>query len=1733
MAKKSPKRISRKTNPPKKSRHEEAVKSEPDELRASQQKLEESQSKYVDLYDFAPIGYFSFDKDGTILEVNLTGAQLLGIERSRLLKKPFPLHASGHHRSIFFSHLKDVFETGRGQTCELKLIKKDGLQFYAHLESIAVSDSAGNNSFCRTAISDITEHKRAEDEIKRFASFPKLNPNPVLELDSSGKITFCNDAAYRILEELDMKDANVFLPADITDILRAIENKSDVQLFREVRIKDRIFGENLSFVPQFNSMRIYAIDITNRKSYQEALQDALEESRRREAEISALLEASSAVLKYPDFNSAARAIFDSCKNLIGAASGYIALLSKDGTENEVLFLDSGGLPCTVDSTLPMPVRGLRGEAYQSIKTVYDNDFAASKWMQFMPEGHVRLDNVMFAPMVIEGKAVGLLGIANKRGGFNENDARLASAFAELSAIALTQKHAEEALKDSEERYRSLVELSPDAIAVHSEGKYVYVNPSGVKLFGVTEASEIVGKKVLDLVHPDYRKIVSERIQLSYEQRIQTPIIESKMVRLDGRSVDVEAMSTPITYMEKPATQVVLRDITERKSAEKVLNYQREKLINILNSMQDGVYIVNQQYDIEYVNPLIEREYGHINGRKCHEYFEGKREVCSWCKNDEIFQGKTIRWEWYSEKTNKTYDLVNTPLRNPDGSVSKLGIFRDITARKQAEEALRESREDLNHAQAVGSIGSWRMDVQRNVLTWSDENHRIFGIPKGTPMTYETFLSTVHPDDREYVDTMWKAGLADEPYDIEHRIVVDDKIKWVREKAYLEFDKNGELLGGFGITQDITERKKAEEALRYEREKLINILDSIPDGVYIVNEQYDIEYVNPFLQEIYGPLNGQKCYEYFEDQKKVCSWCKSQEVFKDKTTCRWEWYSPKTQKTYDLIDTPLINPDGSISKLEIFRDISERKTAEERLRGAKEALQKANEELESKVQERTAELSKAYETVEAERQRFQDVLNQLPAYLVLLTQDYHVPFANRFFRERFGESHGKRCFEYLFNRTEPCEICETFSVLKTNAPHHWEWTGPDGRNYDVSDFPFKDTDGSTLIMEVGLDITERKQAEMAIKESEKKYRTLIEQAAEAIATFDQQLNLIDVNSAACQMTGFTREELLKLNAKNIIPEEDFALIPPQLAEVIAGKTVVNESRLRRKDGTLINIRVSAKMLEDGIVQTITRDITERKKIEERNRLITNLLELFAKTSSRKEYLDSVVDLLHEWTGCRCIGIRVLDKEGNIPYESYRGFSLDFWQQENWISVKNHQCACIRVVLQRPDPQDMSMMTPNGSFRCDNTEKLARLLTEKGLSRYRGLCIRMGFKSVAIVPVHYKRTVLGAFHIADTREEMVPLEKIEFIESVSPLVGEAILRFSAEEELLKSESRLSEAQRVAHLGNWDWNIQTNQLYWSDEIYHIFGLSALQFSATYDAFLDSVHPEDRESVKKAVNEALYEKKPFSIDHRIVLPDGSVRTVQEQAEVMFNESGKPVRMLGIVLDITDRKKAEDDLKDSYEQLRNLSEHLQSIREEERTNIAREIHDELGQALTVLKIDISMIGNKLYPDHKPLVEKTASMMERIDDTIQVVKKICTELRPTVLDHFGLSAAIEWQAEDFQKRTGINCEVSFHPEDIVLDQDISIVIFRIFQEALTNIMRHADATEVKASLKAKDGMITLEVIDNGKGITEEEITNSSSFGLLGIRERVNFLGGNVTISGISNKGTAIKVNIPFKKRGRS
>jgi signal transduction histidine kinase len=216
-------------------------------------------------------------------------------------------------------------------------------------------------------------------------------------------------------------------------------------------------------------------------------------------------------------------------------------------------------------------------------------------------------------------------------------------------------------------------------------------------------------------------------------------------------------------------------------------------------------------------------------------------------------------------------------------------------------------------------------------------------------------------------------------------------------------------------------------------------------------------------------------------------------------------------------------------------------------------------------------------------------------------------------------------------------------------------------------------------------------------------------------------------------------------------------------------------------------------------------------------------------------------------------------------------------------------------------------------------------------------------------------------------------------------------------------------------------------------------------------------------------------------------------------------------------------------EELSHLSEHLERAREIERTHIAREVHDELGQSLSALKIDVTCLGESLPESHGFLREQTKAMAEKIDGAIQAVRRICSELRPPILEHFGLPAAIEWYLEDFQKRASIRCMTEIDPEISKIEKELATILFRIFQEAMTNILRHAGATTVKVVLKNEAHHLVLKVVDNGRGISKEEISSPRSFGIIGIRERVRFWGGQSAFVGIPNKGTTVTISIPLDR----
>jgi len=212
---------------------------------------------------------------------------------------------------------------------------------------------------------------------------------------------------------------------------------------------------------------------------------------------------------------------------------------------------------------------------------------------------------------------------------------------------------------------------------------------------------------------------------------------------------------------------------------------------------------------------------------------------------------------------------------------------------------------------------------------------------------------------------------------------------------------------------------------------------------------------------------------------------------------------------------------------------------------------------------------------------------------------------------------------------------------------------------------------------------------------------------------------------------------------------------------------------------------------------------------------------------------------------------------------------------------------------------------------------------------------------------------------------------------------------------------------------------------------------------------------------------------------------------------------------------------------LRDLAGYLEDARERERTYIAREIHDEFGQALTALKMDLAWLAKRLPGDEDHLLAKVSSMSDLVDSSIQMVRRIATDLRPGVLDHLGLVASIEWQAQEFAKRAGFDCQLHLTDREFTLDEDLLTAVFRIFQETLTNVARHAEATEVRVELRGEGDELVLIVEDNGKGMTESQITRSKSLGLIGMQERARSWGGRVMFQATPGKGTTVTLRVPM------
>jgi len=263
----------------------------------------------------------------------------------------------------------------------------------------------------------------------------------------------------------------------------------------------------------------------------------------------------------------------------------------------------------------------------------------------------------------------------------------------------------------------------------------------------------------------------------------------------------------------------------------------------------------------------------------------------------------------------------------------------------------------------------------------------------------------------------------------------------------------------------------------------------------------------------------------------------------------------------------------------------------------------------------------------------------------------------------------------------------------------------------------------------------------------------------------------------------------------------------------------------------------------------------------------------------------------------------------------------------------------------------------------------------------------------------------------------------------------------------------------------------------------------------------------------------------------DGTPMRIEGDYMVIYDDRGRIAGEFGIQRDITGQYLAGEQIRESREQLRALASRLEKVREEERTQIAREIHDELGQALTGLKLDVSWMKNRLPRDHEAIAQ-CASIIERIDQTANAVRRIATSLRPSVLDQLGLAAALEWHGQEFEARTGIKVAMQVLCDGVPIPDDLGSPVFRILQESLTNVLRHSHATRVNIRLEGTPTFLELEISDNGIGCTSECLEGTRSLGLIGMRERALACGGKFSISGSRGRGTTVALRIPRVRAAR-
>jgi PAS domain S-box-containing protein len=637
---------------------------------------------------------------------------------------------------------------------------------------------------------------------------------------------------------------------------------------------------------------------------------------------------------------------------------------------------------------------------------------------------------------------------------------------------------------------------------------------------------------------------------------------------------------------------------------------------------------------------------------------------------------------------------------------------------------------------------------------------------------------------------------------------------------------------------------------------------------------------------------------------------------------------------------------------IRMDINKRKKTEKQ-------LTEFNKTLEEQVRIKTADIKRSEEKLLASEKNIRQVLSSATDNFYVIDRDYRITIINEIAEKNLKAAWkhpvtvGTNILDYIpSEKDEPIRSSFKKAFAGENVEYDLYIYVPGLPNWVlVTYLPVRDETKTIIGVYVATkDISERKAAEEIIKASEERYRSLIEQASDAIMITDTKGDFTDVNPAFCKQFGYEKEEVLKMNISQFIDPEQLKTTPLHFKELVAGKNIIGERRMLHKDGSIVDVESNVKMIPGGRLLAIARDIRERKRTEQEKEQIRYLLN------------ERVKELTTLYQASRLL--QTEDKSTTTVLKEFISIVPGAWQYP--------EITAARLVV-----NDIEISTPNFG------------------------------------PGPHKQTA-------------------EF-QTFNDLTG---------------------------------------------------------------LLEIVYLEERPTDTEG---------PFMAEERNL-----INMLAEMLQIYFN-----------------KKCTTDELKVSYEQIRLLASHIENVREEEKIKIAREIHDELGQQITGLKMDISWVSDKIGPADKVLHEKTKEILSLLDDTVKSVRRISTDLRPGILDDFGLVAALEWQSKEFEKRSGIKTKFDSPFPELITPANISTGLFRIFQESLTNVARHAEASQIFASITKIDNEVVLKITDNGKGFDVSKIGHKHTLGLLGMKERTMIMGGDCNILSEKNKGTTVLVSVPL------